>query len=72
MMDRAAESRVGRRAFAGGPAVIGAGESFVDLFPGVSPTSLIKIRPVPGWMAKVNGLRRPIAQIARYLPWAVR
>ena len=27
------------------------------------PTSLMNIRPVPGWNAKVNGFRRPRAQI---------
>jgi len=26
---------------------------------------------VPRWKAKVNGLRKPIAQIARFLPTAV-
>ena len=35
------------------------------------PTSLMNIRPVPGWKAKVNGLRRPSAQIARFAPVAV-
>jgi hypothetical protein len=28
----------------------------------------MNIRPVPGWKAKVYGLRRPIAQIARLVP----
>ena len=28
----------------------------------------MNIRPVPGWNAKVNGLRRPMAQIARFTP----
>ena len=32
------------------------------------PTSLMKIRPVPGWKAKVKGLRKPSAQIARLFP----
>ena len=35
------------------------------------PTSLMNIRPVPGWNANVNGLRRPSAQIARFAPVAV-
>jgi hypothetical protein len=32
------------------------------------PTSLISMRPVPGWIANVKGLRSPRAQIARLLP----
>ena len=36
-----------------------------------SPTSLMKIRPEPGCTAKVNGLRRPSAQMARFTPVAV-
>ena len=35
-----------------------------------SPTSLMNIRPVPGWNANVNGLRSPSAQIARLTPVA--
>ena len=35
------------------------------------PTSLMNIRPVPGWNANVNGLRSPSAQIARLAPWRV-
>jgi hypothetical protein len=35
------------------------------------PTSLMKIRPVPGCTANVNGLRRPSAQMARLAPVAV-
>ena len=35
------------------------------------PTSLMNMRPVPGWKANVNGLRRPSAQIARLAPVAV-
>jgi hypothetical protein len=31
----------------------------------------MKIRPVPGWTAKQNGLRSPIAQMARYFPLAM-
>jgi hypothetical protein len=34
------------------------------------PTSLTKIRPVPGWIANVKGLRTPSAQIARLAPVA--
>ena len=36
-----------------------------------SPTSLMKIVPVPGWTANLKGLRKPRAQIARLLPEAV-
>ena len=31
----------------------------------------MKMRPVPGWTANVNGLRKPSAQIARLAPVAV-
>ena len=36
-----------------------------------SPTSLMNMRPVPGWKAKVKGLRSPSAQMARLFPVAV-
>jgi hypothetical protein len=36
-----------------------------------SPTSLMNMRPVSGWKAKVKGLRTPRAQIARFCPVAV-
>ena len=32
---------------------------------------MANILPVPGWTAKQYGLRRPSAQIARYLPRAL-
>ena len=35
------------------------------------PTSLMCIRPVPGWNVKVNGFRTPAAQIARFAPVVV-
>jgi len=39
----------------------------------VSPTSLIRIRPVPGWIAKLNELRRPYAHTARPRPvWVAK
>jgi hypothetical protein len=35
------------------------------------PTSLMIIRPVPGWNPNENGLRKPTAQMARFAPEVV-
>ena len=37
-----------------------------------APTSLINMRPVPGWKAKVNGFRNPNAQIEGCAPGVKR
>ena len=71
MMDRAAEPRVGRRALGQRPAVVAPAIPSSISSQRVSPTSLRKIRPVPGCTAKLNGLRSPSAQMARYFPRAV-
>ncbi len=71
MMDRASEPRVGRRALGHRPAVVGAGESLVDLFPGRLAHVVDQDPAGAGLDGEGERVAQPDAQIARYLPWAV-